>query len=241
LPWDNEDVVTPPTSGALPVSFFKFAALETLWLLGSNELGGMTESAVMEFFKGTPRLRELRVFAGGDGGAWFQGAAFTGLLKGLAQFCPQLERISLGGVKGFCTVPASLDGALLRRFADALPRMKEVAFFAHGRFPPEDWLYAIAAWAPTLEIFIAHFRSDAQDLEAERQLLELARAPNLYCLECASSARGIWYQEEVWWMRAQSAAAFAKLKHVGNSRWGCKYAWLQDYLTPRRLEGEFWS
>jgi hypothetical protein len=208
LPWDNEDVVMLPTSTALPVSFFRFAALETLWLLGSNELSGLTESAVVEFFRGTPRLRELRVFAQGDGGARFQAAAFVGLLKGLAQFCPQLERISLGGVKGFCIVPASLDGALLRRFADALPRMKEVAFFVHGRFPPEDWLYAIAVWAPTLEIFTAHFRSQAQDLEAERQLLALAAAPNLYCLECASSNRGIWYNEEVRWMRAQSAAAF---------------------------------
>ncbi|GAQ79666.1 hypothetical protein KFL_000350210 [Klebsormidium nitens] len=218
--------ITPPPRGRVPLSFFRCSALRTLWLVGLGTFFEMTEADVIGIFERVPLLEEFRLFNGGlsmefPNDQYFsngsvQGsdtrltsAVIAGVFKGLTRHCPRLKRISIGQKSSPCTVRnGNLDGSWLRRFADAHPKLTEVNLFITGRFATEAWLYAIAKWAPTLEKFTGHFKKRPGDFESERQLVLLAKAPELTELECLGGN----YREEIEWMRRQSPKAFQKLK-----------------------------
>ncbi|GAQ85613.1 hypothetical protein KFL_002450050 [Klebsormidium nitens] len=234
----------PALPGRLPVTIFPFEPLQTLWLVG---LGGLTEDDVIGIFRRTPLLEEFRLFpsgsqvyrhhsgdievAAGHGSyASLTPAAVAGVFKGLTRHhCPRLARLSIGW-KHNLIGHQELIGSWLRRFADAHPEMTEVKLFLTERFHPDDWLYALSNWAPTLEKVTGHFGAYSGDLDAERQLVLLAKAPRLTELECL----GRCYRDEVQWMREQQLGAFTKLKRVGHSSLRCfrwnKYTWLLDDL-----------
>eukprot|EP00243_Klebsormidium_subtile_P009450 TRINITY_DN4719_c0_g1_i1.p1 TRINITY_DN4719_c0_g1~~TRINITY_DN4719_c0_g1_i1.p1 ORF type:complete len:484 (-),score=30.48 TRINITY_DN4719_c0_g1_i1:564-2015(-) len=152
----------PALRAKLPVTMFRLKALRTLWLVG---LEGLTEDDVIGIFRRTPLLEEFRLFKSGSrvysddspgirvtggGGpiAPLTPAAVAGVFKGLTRhLCPSLARISIGW-KHYPIGNQDLHGSWLRRFADAHPGMTEVKLFLTGAFSSEDWLYALAMWAP---------------------------------------------------------------------------------------------
>jgi hypothetical protein len=184
------------------VGFFRFDALRAMWLVGLENLAGMTEEAVAGLFKRMPLLDEIRLFnsglslefddarIGADGSICgsdtsLSGDVIAGIFQGLTEHCPRLSKLSIGRSGSLCRVQnRDLDGSWLRRFADAHPGMQEVGLFITGRFAIEAWLHAVSKWAPTLETFTAHFcRRQTEDLADERQWVLLAKAPRLECLD----------------------------------------------------------
>jgi hypothetical protein len=106
--------------------------------------------------------------------------------------------------------------------------MQEVGLFITRRFAPEAWLYAVSKWAPTLEIFTAHFcrRQTDSDLADERQWVLLAKAPRLECLDCLGLSVA---EELVHWMRNQSPKVFPKLRQLTEDPTRNRYTAVQDH------------
>jgi hypothetical protein len=239
--WTPKDLPQPER---VPVGFFRFEALRTMWLVGLGNLAGMTESAVAGLFERMPLLDEFRLFnsglslevddarIGADGSirgsdTSLSGDVIAGIFQGLTQHCPHLSKLSIGRSGSQCRVlNRDLDGSWLRRFADAHPGMQEVGLFITGRFATEAWLYAVSKWAPTLETFTGHFCKQTEDLADERQWVLLAKAPRLECLDCLGLNDA---EELVQWMRNQSPKVFPKLRQLTEDPARNRYTAILDY------------
>jgi hypothetical protein len=130
---------TLPQPKRVPVGFFRFETLHTMWLVGLGNLAGMTEEAVTGLFKRTQLLGEFRLFnsgpslefddvrIGADGSirnsdTSLSGDVIAGIFQGLTKHCPGLSKLSIGRSGSLCRVRnRDLDGSWLRRSADAHP------------------------------------------------------------------------------------------------------------------------
>jgi hypothetical protein len=111
------------------VGFFRFEALRTVWLMGLENLAGMTDSAVAGLFERMPLLDEFRLFTSGLSlefddlrfGADYSirgldtslsGDVIAGIFQGLTKHCPRLSKLSIGLSGSLCRVRnGDLDGS----------------------------------------------------------------------------------------------------------------------------------